>query len=95
MGIRRLRLAVKEGRYEFSIHALEEMDEDNLDDADVYEVMMQGKVVATLTGDARGTRFVISGLASDGETRVEVVCRFLPTGIVRIITVYAIEEQAS
>jgi len=92
MGIRRIRLALKEDRYAYSIHALEEMDEDHLADPDVDEVIMKGKVVAKLTGDPRGTRFVIRGLAMDKETQVEVVCRFLPTAILRIITVYAVEE---
>ena len=92
MSIRRIRLALKEGRYEYSIHALEEMDEDQLADSDVYEATMKGKIVARLTGDPRGTRFVVRGLAVDKETGVEVVCRFLSSAILRIITVYAVEE---
>lgn len=92
MSIRRIRLALKEGRYEYSVHALEEMDEDLLADSDVYEATMKGKVVARLTGDPRGTRFVVRGLAVDKQTRVEVVCRFLSSAILRIITVYAVEE---
>lgn len=92
MSIRRIRLALKERRYEYSIHALEEMDEDHLADSDVYEAIMKGNVVAKLTGDPRGTRFVVRGLAVDEESEVEAVCRFLPTSIPRIITVYAVEE---
>lgn len=92
MSIRRIRLALKEGRYEYSIHAIEEMDEDQLVDSDVYEVIMRGKVVAKLTGDPRGRRFVIRGLVVGKETQVEVVCRFLSSAILRIITVYAVEE---
>jgi hypothetical protein len=92
MSMRRIRLAVREGRYAYSVHALEEMDDDELLDSDVLEVMTRGKVVAKLTGDQRGTRFVIRGLAMDKETEVEVVCRFLPSAILRIITAYAVEE---
>lgn len=92
MSIRRIRLALKEDRYAYSIHALEEMDEDHLADSDVYEAIMKGKVVAKLTGDPRGTRFVIRGRAVGKETQVEVVCRFVPSTILRIITVYAVEE---
>ena len=91
MSIRRLRLAVREGRYSYSVHALEEMDDDGLLESDVHEVMMRGKIVAKLTGDPRGARFVVRGSTIDKET-VEVVCRFLPEGILRIITVYAAEE---
>jgi hypothetical protein len=46
MSMRRIRLAVREGRYAYSVHALEEMDDDELLDSDVLEVMMRGKVVA-------------------------------------------------
>jgi hypothetical protein len=59
----------------------------------VYEVIMRGKEVAKLTGDPRGPRFVIRGLAVGKETQVEVVCRFLSSAILRIITVYAVEEK--
>ena len=69
---------------------LEEMDEDQLVDLDVYEAIMKGNVVAKLTGDPRGTRFVVRGVAVDEETEVEAVCRFLPTSILRIITVSAL-----
>lgn len=62
MGIRRIRLALREGRYEFSVHALEEMDEDQLADSDVYKAMMHGKIVNTLTADPRGTRYVLKGM---------------------------------
>jgi Domain of unknown function (DUF4258) len=92
MSMRRIRLAVREDRYSYSVHALEEMDDDQLQDSDVYEVVMRGKVVAKLTGDPRGTRFVVRGLAMDKETEVEIVCRFLSSAILRIITAYAVEE---
>jgi Domain of unknown function (DUF4258) len=92
MSIRRIRSALREGRYEYSIHALEEMDEDALIDSDVYEVVMRGKVVAKLTGDMRGPRFVVRGPALGKETQVDVVCRFVPSAILRIITVYVVEE---
>ena len=68
------------------------MDEDGLTDADVQQAAMNGRIVATLTGDPRGTRFVIRGLGLDEETEIEIVCRFLPSSTLRIITVYAIEE---
>jgi uncharacterized protein DUF4258 len=83
---------VKEGRYEYSVHALEEMDDDQLTDSDVFGVINRGKVVAKLTGDPRGARFVIRGVAMDKETEFEVVCRFLSSGFLRIITVYATEK---
>jgi hypothetical protein len=51
---------------------------------------MRGNIVAN-NSDRRGPRFVIRGLAIDNETQVEVICRFLPSAILRI-TVYAVNE---
>jgi len=61
MGIRRIRGALRRGNYEFTLHALEEMDEDDLTEMDVRSVMMQGHVVSTLGDDPRGARFVVRG----------------------------------
>ena len=91
MSIRRIRSAVIEGRYAYSVHALDEMDDDRLLESEVLEAIMRGKIVARLTGDPRGMRFVVRGITIDQEIEVEVVCRFLPSGILRIITVYAVE----
>lgn len=91
MGIKRIRRAIREDRYRFTTHALDEMDEDGLSDADVRQVLLHGRLVAKLTDDPRGTRFVVCGALSDKDIEVEVVCRFLPSGLMRIITVYALE----
>jgi len=53
MSIRRIRRAIREGRYEFTLHALEEMDEDDITEADVAQVVIAGSLVATLTDDPR------------------------------------------
>jgi hypothetical protein len=92
MSIRRIRSALTEGRYLYSDHALEEMDDDGLLESDVNEVIMRGKIVAKLTGDPRGLRFVVGGTTIEEEIEIEVVCRFLPSGNLRIITVYAIQD---
>ena len=44
-----------------------------------------------LTNDPRGVRFVVRGRPRGREEEVEVVCRFLPSERLRIITVYAME----
>lgn len=92
MSIRRIRSALTEGRYFFSDHALEEMDDDGLLESDVLGVLLRGKIVARLTGDTRGLRFVVRGTTVEEEIEIEVVCRFLPSGNLRIITVYAIQD---
>lgn len=83
MGIRRIRLALREGRFEFSVHALEEMDDDELAVSDVYKAMMHGKIVNALTGDSRGTRYILRGVSIRDGNEIEIVCRFTPSAILR------------
>ena len=92
MGIKRIKRAVRENRYEFTIHALEEMDDDDLDESDVRFGIFHGEISSELTDDPRGIRFVVLGTTQDKTRSLEVVCRFLPSGLLRIITVYQIEE---
>ena len=93
MSVKRIRRAVRDGSYEFTTHALEEMDEDALTDEDVRGILLRGKLVLRLTDDPRGVRFVIRGRCRNDQLEAEVVCRFLPSGLMRIITTYAIEER--
>ena len=92
MGIRRIRRAVREGRYEFTTHALEEMDDDDLTEADVRLAILNGRIAKELTKDPRGLRFLVRGNSVDSEKEIEVNCRFLPSGTLRIITVYDLEN---
>ena len=87
MTIKRIRRAIRAGRYEYTIHALQEADADDLTEADVRRVLLRGELVMTLIDDPRGPRFVMQS------EEIEVICRFLPSGRLRIITVYAAEEQ--
>lgn len=93
MSIKRIRRAMREDRYQFTIHALEEMDEDDLTEEAVCQVMLRGSVVAELTDDPRGIRFVVRGTSQDADREIEVICRFLPSGLLRIITAYVLEKQ--
>lgn len=92
MGLRCIRRAIREGRYEFTVHALEEMDEDDIEEADVRQAVLRGSLSAELTDDPRGKRFVVRGMVHSQDREIEVVCRFLPSGMLRIITVYELEE---
>lgn len=91
MGINQIRRAIRQKHYEFTIHALEEMDEDDLDERDVCYAVLHGNLSSELTDDPRGTRFVVNGPCYDPERITEVVCRFLPSGMLRIITVYEVK----
>ena len=92
MGIRRIRGAAREGRYEFTLHALEQMDEDDLGESDVRSALLRGRVTTQLSADPRGVRFVVQGTPRGRSADIEVVCRFLPSGVMRIITVYRVED---
>ena len=92
MSLRRIRTAVRQDRYELTVHAIEEMDEDDLTEDDVRDILLRGRVVRELTTDPRGTRFVVRGSPRGREEDVAVVCRFLPSERLRIITVYAMEK---
>lgn len=84
--IARIRSAVRANRYEYSQHALEEMDDDELVDSDIRQVVLNGGVRHELTDDPRSVRYVINGEANGID--VEVVTRFVSDNLVRIITVY-------
>ncbi len=68
------------------------MDEDDLDESDVKYGVLHGEISSELTDDPRGIRFVVLGNTQDRIRSLEVVCRFLPSGLLRIITVYQIGE---
>ena len=84
--IARIRAAIRTNHYEYSQHALEEMDEDDLSDSDVREAILQGGIQAELTDDPRSIRYLVKG--KSGSTDIEIIARFIAEDTVRIITVY-------
>jgi hypothetical protein len=75
-----------------TVHAMEEMADDDLDIFDVEEAVLNGKIVRRNKHDLRGTKYTIKGLALDGESPVGVVGRFHGTDRFLIITVYDINK---
>src|SRR5690349_9300225 len=88
--IKRIRKAVRERRVELSDHAFEEMDNDQLTLADIRDVLLNGSIHRTHENDRRGIQYLVRGTIGDHD--VEVVCRFLSSDILRIITVYEVTE---
>ena len=86
-----IRNAILDGRYTLTEHAYDEMEEDHLDVLDVESAVLTGTIDKVLTVDPRGTRFVIVGNATDQETPVAVVVRFVEQDQLLIITVYEIK----
>jgi hypothetical protein len=50
---------VREGKYDLTFHAVEEMAEDYLDIFDVEAALMSGSLQKTESDDPRGTRYTI------------------------------------
>jgi hypothetical protein len=87
----RIRNAILDQRYTLTEHAYDEMDEDGLDVLDVESAVLTGKLEQTLTHDPRGTRYVFVGRATDEQTPVGVVVRFVSSNELLVLTVYEIK----
>ena len=89
--LERLRNAILDARYTLTEHAYDEMDEDDLDVLDVESAILSGDIDQVLTLDPRGTRYVVIGKATDLQTSVGVVVRFVEHDQLLVITVYEIK----
>jgi Domain of unknown function (DUF4258) len=86
--IARIREAIRQQRYRISSHANEEMSEDDLEAVDVEQIILTGRIARRYTHDPRGTRYDVVGQTTD-QRQATVVCRFLSSGVLLIITAYA------
>ena len=75
-----------------TVHAVEEMAEDDLDILDIEEAIFNGKIARTTKRDRRGRKYIVEGLALDGETPVGIVGRFQSNDRFLIITVYEVSR---
>ena len=90
--IERIRQKILLRDYDFTIHATEEMAEDDLDVLDIEHAVLNGQVVRRHKHDPRGTKYTIQGLALDGERVVGLVGRFHAVNRFLIITVYDVRK---
>jgi hypothetical protein len=78
-----------------TIHALEEMAEDNLDIFDVEHAIFNGRLVRS-RWDGRGrVCYTFHGTAADEMSAVGIVGRFTESRRSLIITVYKMDETKS
>lgn len=91
--IERIREKIRLRAYDMTVHAAEEMAEDDLDILDVEQALMTGQLMRTEKDDPRGTKYVIEGLATDGETSIGVVGRFQGAERYLIITIYEVSKN--
>ena len=87
-----IRQKVVRNFFQITEHAFEEMRKDLLSLVDVKHALRRGKIAQRFTHDPRGIRYRITGPARDGR-EINVICRILDSGELRIITVYATEEK--
>ena len=71
-----LRRAVREGRYELTLHAIDEAANDDLHVVDLESAVLTGSLLRTEDDSACGPKYVIEGMAADLSTPVGVVSRF-------------------
>jgi hypothetical protein len=86
-----MRRAILEQKYRISAHANDEMADDFLMAVDLEKIILTGDIAQKLTHDARGVRYTVLGDTID-HRRAYVVCRFLPSGVLLIVTAYVAEE---
>ena len=77
------------GEYELTGHAKDEMEQDGFTIVDVKSAIYNGRAVATQRRPASTKRYVLQGRALDGR-RMRLVCRLTSSGLLRIITVFAV-----
>lgn len=90
--LHRMREAIREQKYRISSHANDEMADDFLVAADIENIILTGEIARRFTRDPRGTRYEVLGGTTDYR-RACVVCRFLLSGVLLIITAYVAEKD--
>ena len=90
--LHRLRQMIVDRDYYLSSHAEEEMANDAFERSDVENAILKGKIDKRMTKDPRGARYRVEGPGKDGRL-MHVMCRLDEEHRLRIITVYALEEE--
>jgi hypothetical protein len=88
----RIRAAIRNGSYDMTMHASEEMAEDALDIVDVETSILNGRLVKLDNTDPRGTKHIVYGAGSDRTAQIGTVGRFTESRRYLLITVYKITE---
>ncbi len=90
--LRRSRQAVRSQKYRISSHANDEMADDLLMSEDIEQIILTGTVAREFPDDPRGIRYEIRGETVD-RRYAYVVCRFIFSDVLLIITAYAEELE--
>jgi hypothetical protein len=65
--LREIQDCIRNGKYEITIHADEEAQEDDVTIADIKNAILTGKIVKKYINDPRGIRYKISGKTLSGQ----------------------------
>lgn len=90
--IERIRKQIRQGQYDMTAHATEEMAEDDLDIVDIECSILNGTVARIDRDDPRGTKYVVKGVAADEVTLVGTAGRFTSIAHYLIITAYKVTD---
>ena len=86
--LRQFKECIRENNYVVTLHAEEEMDEDELSIFDVERAILTGKIVERQKDrEIKGWKYLIHGQIIDG-SKLVVVGKLSPTGKMVIITVF-------
>ena len=93
--LEQIQSAILENRYLITDHALEELVADSLHVVDLESAILTGTIerVQPAEPDTPGPRYTVVGKATDLETQIAVVCRFVVEKRLLVITVYAISHD--
>lgn len=89
--VQRIQQRIREQRYEISIHAERERRNDGLLVDEIEEsILADGELLEDYPDDPRGPSYLMLSFTTSGRP-VHTVWGFLPTGWIRLITVYVPE----
>jgi hypothetical protein len=86
--VRHIQKKLRDNHYEISFHAERERENDHLLVADIEEsILLSGELLEDYPDDPRGHSCLVLGFNRTGQA-IHAVWGLLPTGWVRLITVY-------
>jgi len=89
-----IREKIRLGKYDMTVHAMEEMAEDGLDIFDFEQSILYGHISRIEKDDPRGTKYVIKGPAIEERVSVGSVGRFTNERYL-VVTVHMIESESN
>ena len=88
--LNRMRERIRTRRYVMTLHAEEEMDNDELSIFDVESVILTGELIEQQRDrKTRERKYLVRGETVNGRRLAVAVCKFGPTDKLVILTVYA------